>query len=131
MATCQARDRLFVQIAKTIYFIPNVTSCRQRAVLDIIFGSDPLNIQTMSSLVDAEEELPKSVETLAELERRHKAEIRKLEGETRALLKTAKKSNRAQIEAQIIQMQYDLKSRHNEEIDALESSGGTCVSTSV
>jgi poly-D-alanine transfer protein DltD len=63
-------------------------------------------------------------ETLEEIERRHKAEMRKLEGETRALMKTAKKSTKAQIETQIIQMQYDMKARHQEEMDAWEASGG-------
>lgn len=63
-------------------------------------------------------------ETLAELEKRHKAEVRKLEGEVRALLKTAKKSTKVQIETQIIRMQYDLKERHQEEYEALESAGG-------
>jgi murein L,D-transpeptidase YcbB/YkuD len=63
-------------------------------------------------------------ETLEEIERRQKAEVRKLEGESRALMKTAKKSTKAQIEAQIIQMQYDMKARHQEEMDAWEALGG-------
>ena len=63
-------------------------------------------------------------ETYAEMERRHKAEIRKLEGEVRALLKTAKKGNKAQIEAQTIQMQYDLKAKHQQEEDDMDASGG-------
>ena len=62
-------------------------------------------------------EAPK--ETLEELERRHKQEVRDLEGKVRALLKTAKKSNKAVVEAEAIQMQFDLKARHNEEYDAL------------
>jgi hypothetical protein len=60
-------------------------------------------------------------ESLEDVERRHKSEVRKLEGEVRALLKTAKKSTKAQIETQIIRMQYDLKGRHQEELDAIES----------
>lgn len=63
-------------------------------------------------------------ESLPEMERRHKAETRKLEGEVRALLKTAKKSTKAQIETQILRMQYDLKGRHQEEMDELENRSG-------
>lgn len=70
-------------------------------------------------------------ESLAAMERRHKVEIRKLEGETRALLKTAKKSNRAVIEAQVIQMQYDLKERHKQERDELEALGGLRIRKSL
>lgn len=66
-------------------------------------------------------------ESLAELERRHKAEIRKLEGEVRALLKTAKKSTRDQVETQALRMQYDLKERHQEELDNLESKPGNVI----
>lgn len=79
----------------------------------------------MSELVASQEmDNATEKETMAELEKRHKAEVRKLEGEVRALLKTAKKSTKAQIETQIIRMQYDLKERHQEEYDALESAGG-------
>jgi hypothetical protein len=39
-------------------------------------------------------------------------------------MKTAKKSNRAVIEAQVIQMQYDLKEKHQNELDAFEAAGG-------
>lgn len=63
-------------------------------------------------------------ESLVDMERRHKAETRKLEGEVRALLKTAKKSNRAQIETQVLRMQYDLKGKHQEELEELENSSG-------
>jgi hypothetical protein len=63
-------------------------------------------------------------ETLSQIESRHKAEVRKLEGEVRALLKTAKKSNRAEIEAKAIQMQYDLKGKHSTELDEFEEMGG-------
>ena len=79
----------------------------------------------MSNLINSEvNAVISACETMADLERRHKAEVRKLDGETRALLKSAKKSTRAQIEAQIIQMQYDLKAKHSEEIDAWEENGG-------
>jgi heme-binding NEAT domain protein len=39
-------------------------------------------------------------------------------------MKTAKKSIKAQIETQIIQMQYDMKARHQEELDTWEAQGG-------
>ena len=58
-------------------------------------------------------------ETLNEMESRHKKELRELEGKVRAMLKSVKKAEKAVFEAQIIQMQFDLKARHNEELDAL------------
>lgn len=76
---------------------------------------------------DAEQSPAATMETMAELERRHKSEVRKLEGEVRALVKTAKKSTKAQIETQIIRMQYELKERHQDEYDALESAAGSVV----
>jgi hypothetical protein len=51
------------------------------------------------------------------MEKRHKQESRELEGKIRALLKTAKKSNKAVIEAEAVQMGFDLKARHREELD--------------
>jgi len=82
----------------------------------------------MSEIVDAMEGGDSSAygqESFAEMERRHKAETRKLEGEVRALLKTAKKSTKAQIETQILRLQYDLKGKHQEEIDEMESRTGS------
>ena len=70
------------------------------------------------------DEAPPLKETLEDLERRHKQEVRDLEGKVRALLKTAKKSTKAVVEAEAIQMQFDLKARHNEEYDALVDMGG-------
>lgn len=67
---------------------------------------------------------PINTESMDDLERRHKAEVRKLEGEVRALLKTAKKSTKAQIETQAIRMQYDLKDRHQQELEELENRAG-------
>lgn len=81
----------------------------------------------MSDIVDAvdgDDSPTHGQESFAEMERRHKAEIRKLDGEVRALLKTAKKSTKTQIETQILRMQYDLKGRHQEEIEELESRPG-------
>jgi hypothetical protein len=64
------------------------------------------------------------IENLEDMERRHKAEKRELDGKIRALMKTAKKSTRAAIEAHAIQMEYDLKARHSEEEDDLEAKIG-------
>lgn len=99
---------------------------RIRAFISSNWGAQ----QEMSELVsaaDLEQAPAPTMETMAELERRHKAEVRKLEGEVRALLKTAKKSTKAQIETQIIRMQYELKERHQDEYDALESAGDPVV----
>jgi OTU domain-containing protein 6 len=64
-------------------------------------------------------------ESLDDMEARHKRELRELEGKVRAMLKTAKKAEKAVVEAQTIQMQYDLKAKHNDELDALsERLGG-------
>ena len=56
-------------------------------------------------------------ESMDLIEKRHKQEVRDLEGKVRALMKTAKKSNRAAIETEAIQMGYDLKARHLEELE--------------
>lgn len=82
----------------------------------------------MAELLDNEvrgDFVPPGSESLTEMERRHKAETRKLEGEVRALRKTAKKSTKAEIETQIIRMEYELKGRHAEELEECESRGGT------
>ena len=50
---------------------------------------------------------------------RHKSELRDLEGKIRALLKTAKKSNKSEIEAEAIRMGYDLKAQQTAELDGL------------
>ena len=63
-------------------------------------------------------------EGVSQMEVRHKQEMRELEGKVRALLKTAKKSNRAVIEAEAIRMGYDLKAKHAEEFDSLPTEGG-------
>ena len=59
-------------------------------------------------------------ETMDGLERRHKRELRELEGEVRAMLKGAKKSQKAELESKAIQMEFDLKAKHREEEEALE-----------
>ena len=63
-------------------------------------------------------------EGVSQMEVRHKQETRELEGKVRALLKTAKKSNRAVVEAEAIRMGYDLKAKHTEEVDSLPIEGG-------
>lgn len=73
----------------------------------------------MAALVDESTYVPGG-ETLDEMNSRHKKETREVEGKIRALLKTAKKSNRAQIETEAIKMEYDLKQRHRDEMDILE-----------
>jgi hypothetical protein len=65
-----------------------------------------------------------TLESIEGMERRHRAEVRELEGKVRALLKTAKKSNKAAVEAQSVQMEFDLKARHREEMDQLEEQIG-------
>merc|ERR1712137_1292155 len=59
------------------------------------------------------------LETLEEMDERFIREKDDLQIECDKLLKTAKKSTRKSIEAKIIQMQYDLKSKHMEEEDKL------------
>ena len=58
------------------------------------------------------------------MEMRHKQEVRELEGKVRALMKTAKKSNRAVVEAEAIRMGYDLKAKHAEEYDSIPIEDG-------
>ena len=62
-------------------------------------------------------------ESAFKMEIRHKQEVRELEGKVRALMKTAKKSNRAVVEAEAIRMGYDLKAKHTEEYDSLPIEG--------
>jgi len=69
-------------------------------------------------------ELVANHETQAEMERRHKAEVRQLEGEIRAMLKAAKKSTKAQVETEALRKQYELKARHKEEEEELEAITG-------
>lgn len=59
-------------------------------------------------------------ESVEEMEKRHKSELRELEYTVRTMLKGAKKSQRAELEAKAIQMEYDLKAKHREEEDTLE-----------
>ena len=58
------------------------------------------------------------------METRHQLELQQLQETAKTMLKGAKKSAKAQLEAQIIQMEYDLKAKHREEMDALEENLG-------
>jgi len=58
---------------------------------------------------------------LLNIEERHEKEMKELEIKSTALLKAAKKSSKAQIEAQIIQMQYDLRAAHRDELEEFEN----------
>ena len=64
-------------------------------------------------------------ETLDQLEERHAKEKAELINETKKLLKATKKSGKAAVEAQMLQQEYDLRARHNDELDLLESQIGT------
>eukprot|EP01038_Epipyxis_sp_PR26KG_P016265 gene16265-22153_t len=64
------------------------------------------------------------IEKYKALESRHKIEVIELDDRIRTLLKTVKKSNRVEVEAQTIRLRYDLKEKHQEEIDELESELG-------
>ena len=55
-----------------------------------------------------------------ELDAKHRQETRKLEGELRALLKKAKKSEKKEAEAKAVQLEYDLKAKHRDEEALLE-----------
>ena len=60
------------------------------------------------------------METLSQMETRHLQEIKDLEATAANLLKASKKSTRSQVEAQIIQMRYDLRAKHREEEEIFE-----------
>eukprot|EP01041_Mallomonas_annulata_P007959 gene7959-16292_t len=62
-------------------------------------------------------------ETASELEQRHETEKKELEEKIRFMIKQASKSKKAEIEAQTIQMKFDLRAKHLEEIEELEQSG--------
>jgi OTU domain-containing protein 6 len=65
---------------------------------------------------------------LWQLEKRHEKELTELELTVSGLRKAAKKSNRAAIEAQIIQLQYDIRAKHRDELEALESRDDVSIS---
>ena len=55
---------------------------------------------------------------------RHDIEIKELKETSKQMLKTAKKSEKAVIEARIVQLEFDLKAKHREEEDELENQLG-------
>lgn len=57
------------------------------------------------------------------LEARHDRELDALRQEMREKIKKAKKSERAVVEASAIQMEFDMKARHREEMDEFEEKG--------
>lgn len=61
---------------------------------------------------------------LQELEQRHETELADLRNRAKVALKAAKKSEKAQVEASYIQMEFDLKAQHREEIEELEEKNG-------
>ena len=69
------------------------------------------------------------LETIAEMEARHEQETKQLEDQVKLLLKGAKKSTRAQLEAQAIQMQFDLRGKQRDEMDELEEAMGNQLLT--
>ena len=52
---------------------------------------------------------------------RHDLEIKELKEASKQMLKSSKKSEKAIIEAKIIQLEFDLKAKHREEEDELEN----------
>lgn len=60
------------------------------------------------------------MESILEIEQRHEREMAELAERVKVMLKNAKKSNKAQVEAEAIQLQFDLKARHREEIAEAE-----------
>jgi Skp family chaperone for outer membrane proteins len=63
------------------------------------------------------------MESIAEIERRHEQERKELQEKVKGMLKGAKKSQKAQLEAEAIQLEFDLKAKHREEIEEAEEKG--------
>lgn len=57
------------------------------------------------------------------LEARQERELETLRQEMREKIKKAKKSEKAVMEAQAIQMEFDMKARHREELEDFEERG--------
>lgn len=55
---------------------------------------------------------------------RHKVEAKELDESIKALLKSSKKADKAQVEARAIQMRFDLRAKQQEEEDSNEESTG-------
>jgi len=65
-----------------------------------------------------------AMERLQDIDDRHERELAELREKAKAALKGAKKSEKAQVEATYIQMEFDLKAQHREEIDEYEEKHG-------
>ena len=55
---------------------------------------------------------------------RHDKELKELQTLTINTLKTAKKSEKQQLETKFVQMQFDLKAKHRDEINEFEEQNG-------
>lgn len=64
------------------------------------------------------------MESYDELTLRHEQEMKALADEIKGMLKGVKKSQRAEYEARALQMEFDLKAKHREEIDEWENTHG-------
>jgi hypothetical protein len=64
---------------------------------------------------------------MEELLKRHAQEVVELKETSKTLLKGAKKSERAATESRIIQMEFDLKAKHRDEVDQLEEELGIII----
>lgn len=62
----------------------------------------------------------KSVISMDELLERQEKEMKKLQGDVRLMLSGLKKTKLAEMEIKTIQMEYDLKAKHNDEQEVLE-----------
>ena len=70
-------------------------------------------MESIPSIVTGTESYPECIA-------RHKREMKDMDGKIRALKKTTKGSQKLVIESQIVQMQFDIKARHNDELDRFE-----------
>ena len=59
---------------------------------------------------------------------RHTKEVNELKETSKAMLKAAKKSERVATETKVVQMEFDLKAKHREEVDQLEEELGNYLS---
>ena len=65
-------------------------------------------------------------ETIDSMQARHDAELKQLAVDNKLKLKALSKSQRAVVEAQAIQLEFDLRARQREEIEYLEAK--LCIS---
>lgn len=61
---------------------------------------------------------------MEELLQRHAQEVIELKETSKSLLKNAKKAEKGAVEAQVIQMEFNLKAKHRDEIEQLEEELG-------